>query len=365
MIFRTSKEQIDLYFEDTDYLSQSMIKKILKGVESLKDETEKDLYYEEKGHFIIGSAVDTLLTMSEEQFKENYHVSLVNKPSGKTLSVLHLVFDNMVNLFQGQEINKLSLNLVANEDILQACNIEDFQSKWKDDTRVNAIMKYEEYFNDLCKAFGKQTITFEDFNLINTIVDNFKNSRLKWVFDDSMVNSKDYDLYFQYPIYFEYQGIKCKSLLDIMVVDHKQKRIGIIDLKTTGDNVINFYKAVTKFRYDIQASFYRLAAGQFGKTIPEISDYLFGGFSFAVESTIRPNGVSIFECDKELLDIGKSGRPGGFVVTTGGVAIYYNEIEGFIQGIDLYKWHLQNGFEKNKKLVENDGVLKLGWNRYI
>lgn len=104
MIFRTSKEQIDLYFEDTDYLSQSMIKKILKGVESLKDETEKDLYYEEKGHFIIGSAVDTLLTMSEEQFKKDYHVSLVDKPSGKTLSVLHLVFDNMVNLFQGELI---------------------------------------------------------------------------------------------------------------------------------------------------------------------------------------------------------------------------------------------------------------------
>ena len=59
----TPQSEIDKYFE-SDALSQSSLKKLLTGINSFlnNQKEESELFYTEKGHFIIGSAVDMLLT---------------------------------------------------------------------------------------------------------------------------------------------------------------------------------------------------------------------------------------------------------------------------------------------------------------
>ena len=42
-----------------------------------------------------------------------------------------------------------------------------------------------------------------------------------------------------------------------------------------------------------------------------------------------------------------------------------NEIKGFHQLIEDYKWYMKNEFEKNRKIVESQGEFQLDWNGII
>jgi hypothetical protein len=370
MIFRTTQKEVDTYFSDKERISQSKLKKIIKGVEGLKDVTEKELYYEEKEHLIIGSAVDDLLTMGKEVFDNTYYVTIAEKPSGKTLSVLHRLFDNVLETY-GENLRMANFGVLTEELIESICLLEDFQGRWKLPAKINALEKNSAYFDELCQAYGKQIITIEDKAKIDSIAESFKNSDYGWIFkvangeENENYDEKNIDIYFQKVIYFDYDGIPSKALLDLLLINHNTKEIAIADLKTTGDTVINFKYAAMKFRYDIQAAFYINAVTKWIKTKPELKDYTLIGFSFLVESTIVQNGAISFECSDEFLEMGSDGRPAFPISTNDGHVINYPKIKGVADAISDYIWYLENGFERERLIVEEDGVLVLGWNRYI
>jgi len=372
MIFRTSQQEVDDYFNDTERVSQSKLKRIIKGVEGLKDVTEKELYYEEKEHLIIGSAVDDLLTMGEQVFNNTYYVTIAEKPSGKTLSTLHKLFDNMMEIFDEEYVKFLSFSTIAQDDILTACEQEDFQSRYKTPTKINALEKYSAYFDELCKSYGKQIITTDDKAKIDAIVDSFKKSYFGWIFnvangekDEENYDENEIDIHFQKPIYFDYEGVPSKALLDILLVNHDTKEIAIADLKTTGDSLINFKYSAMKFRYDIQAAFYISAVKEWMKTKPEFKDYTLLGFTFLVENTINQNGAVSFDCSNEFLKMGRVGREAFYFQKEDGPTIHYPKIKGFVDAMDDYNWYLEHGFEKERIIVEQEDMLRLGWNRYI
>jgi hypothetical protein len=303
-----------------------------------------------------------MLTMGISQFEADYFVSNCEKPSGKTLSVIHRLFDMVMS--DTIAINDVTYNQVSNVNILDACLLEDFQGRWGDDAKLRAIEAYGLYFDELCKSYGKQIITLEDKALIDRLVNNFKLTTLSWIFDEKTI-PKVVDVYFQFPIYFEIDGIKCKALLDIMIVNHVAETIHIIDLKTTGETVINFAYQASKFRYDIQDAFYTDAVIYWKNTKLCEQRYAITGFSFIVGSTVGQNSVVIFDTNFEFEEMGKFGRPKATTTIDDNVIIHYSQIKGYLQGLDDYKWYLENGFERERLIVENNGVINLGWNRYI
>ena len=183
--------------------------------------------------------------------------------------------------------------------------------------------------------------------------------------------SKDVEILDQYSIYFNYEGIECKALLDRVIVDHKNKTIQPIDFKTMGDQTIYFPKSLRQRRYDIQAAFYTEAL----KSKKEYETYKILPFKFIVESTINPGNPLVFTCSQELLRIGQFGAPKtylyGKIVSEGydHMSEYKSmvtlEIKGFHQLIEDYKWYMENEFEKNKKIVESQGEFQLDWNGII
>ena len=97
MIVRHTEEQINDYYERIG-LNQSSLKVILEdGIQEYVMQVaqltkQDDYYYEEKKHFIIGSAVDCRITHGEEVFLNKYHFSkLIKKPSDGAMSVLSLI----------------------------------------------------------------------------------------------------------------------------------------------------------------------------------------------------------------------------------------------------------------------------------
>ena len=164
-------------------LSQSKLKLLLSGVKAFTEVKEPELFFEEKQHFILGSAVDCLVTRGTEQFEQEFYISrLENKPSDTVKSIINEVFYK-ANITP-EQIGLFAPNFIDYRDlILESCDSHNYQLNWKNETRVNKILENYEYWNELVESNGKIILTTEDESLINKIMLNFlQNDNTKYYF---------------------------------------------------------------------------------------------------------------------------------------------------------------------------------------
>ena len=385
----SSKEQIDEYFA-SEAMGQSSLKKLLVCKDAfLAKQDSSDKYYQEKDYLIIGSGVDCKLTGEDGQFDKEYYVSEEDKPGEAIMSVIQQVFDTVIEWYnherQGIAVpTDYSLNDFLrdakgktlgdhSEYILNACESQEYCVKMKDDTVIDRILSGNskgstigsDYFVDLCNSYGKQIISAEENAKIIEVVQSLRGNPVTAKYFDREVQAglENINFYYQLPIYFEYIGIKCKALLDL-VIEVKDKEgntlyVEPIDLKTTSNTTLNFLSALKSFRYDIQAAWYTLALESMFKGV-EIKP-----FKFIVESTSFTGTPLIYDLDETLLFIGRYGR-GEFINNEGGVDLLISrEIMGFQDLVGDYLWYEENGWEQERVVKKNGGVLKINWNGII
>lgn len=380
----TKQADIDAYFE-TNALSQSKLKLLLKGMDNFlsNQENEQELYYSETGHFILGSAIDCKLTGEEGEFEKQYYVSQIEKkPSDAEMSILNMIFDELIE--RGVDIKLMGQLHDYQGDILTACNEHSWQSRWKDETRVQKIVEVGSvYFEDLKAAYGKQVLDTTQEEIINSVVMSLTtNPRTAQYFDrENQQRQSSVDVYYQLPIYFTYKGIDCKALLDLLIVvkDETDKVIHVepIDLKTMSGQTVNFMTSVKARRYDIQAAWYTLAV------VNWLAQHQLDGvdikpFKFVVESTTQIGKPLVYIASNNLLDIGRNGRKELKLVDTDffknspemrpqseAEIIISREIKGLNQLVDEYLWFEENDWKEEKVVKENNGVLQIDWNGII
>lgn len=373
----TPKEKINEYFE-SDALNQSSLKKLTGGIESYlsQNKEEKNLFYEEKGHFIIGSGVDTMLTGEEGQFEKEYYVSVLDKkPSDTEMSIINFVLADIIEISpEDTEIKELDKYPGS---ILKAIEEHSWQGNWKTDTRINKIIEVGSvYFEDLKKGIGKQVISSAEHKLITDIVFSLKsNKRTSKFFDRNKIKkTPGLTVYYQLPIYFYYKGVYCKAMLDVLVVmkDSNDKIISVqaFDLKTMHGSTFRFLSQMKTHRYDIQAAWYTeaiLASPSSFELEGLIKEDMLKPFTFIVESNSFPGQPLLYELDKQVLDIGKNGKKDLFVKLP---SREYDElvkqgIKGFDELVDTYNYQVENDWVEEKIITDNDGVLKIDWNGII
>ena len=225
-------------------ISQSQLKLLLGSNPNIFNTVEEpELYFEERKHFLIGDAVDIQLTRSIEEFNQKFHVSNVqNKPSDTIKSIVNQVYDevkafNSRNPSYDQTIGNIQ---EYPEYILLGCNDHEYQMRWNEQTRINKVVEAWEYWEDLKAAEGKTVLSQEENDLISQIVMSIRTSPNTSKYFQT---NKNIEVLYQLAIYFPYQGVDCKALLDMVVVDHKEKTIQPIDIKTMGDQSIYFPKS--------------------------------------------------------------------------------------------------------------------------
>lgn len=381
MIIRTSKQEIKDYFDNETHINQGALKKLLGGVRKFKEAKEKKLFYEEEEHFVIGSAVDVKLTQGEEIFKEEFYISmLTDKPSDTVMSIIQEVFQTLLETRTDEEISLLSGSLSLFPDLItSACANHNWNNRWGDEAKIRAITDQGvNYFNELVKANGKQVITLEEAALIDNIVYTLKNHPVtKYLFEDS----DNYVIIYQKPLYFAVEGVMCKALPDIILIDKQTNIIHCFDIKTTGDELINFPYNAAKLRYDIQAAFYMEAIKrtidsrdgifsievQNGEGVPpslyEFPIASIAGFSFVVASKIDTSQPVIYTASQDFYFMGKYGREElAFKANEEMPKLSFGKVHGFMDLIHLYDWHCKNGFETDFMISTNENVLPLNWN---
>jgi hypothetical protein len=363
-------EDIKKYFS-SDRRSQSSLKDLEGGLGSFlsaiaKREKDKEENKPTPDYFLIGGAVDTILTGEEKEFDNQYYISrMEKKPSDAIVGIIEEVYNELESAGD-HVLSQTRLEDCYNLISIAALSIA-YQPNWKEATRVKKIIEAgEDYFTELSEAGNKEIITAGMKDRIDNIVNSLRNNeRTKKYFDrDLQSKLTDIDFYYQLPIYFEYLGVDSKALLDLVVVqrDGKGEIVSVepIDLKTMSGQTLHFISSLRKRRYDIQAAWYSLALESYFKT-DKIKL-----FKFIVESTTSVGHPVVFECTKETMEHGKNGFPGGeFFSEDKARSIYYPKTKGYHDYITEYKHYEENEFREDIILDTNTGPITLDYKKGI
>lgn len=302
----------------------------------------------------FGSMVDMLLFDGEEPFYDKY----CTFDSGIKISdTLRSVIEKVVilnNPFGGNSYPDLK---TCNTNIELACKELKYGQTWNPDTRLGKVHAVEKYYLELQRCSSKELVSSEQLELAEQAVNTLAGHQF----------TKDYftpqhdgiEIHFQVPIVWEYCGHACKSLLDTLVIDHNLKTWRAVDLKTMSTSVYSFPDSYMKWKYYIQAAFYKEAVIQAVKDnscfraeneIKIPSDYLGLAFDFVVISSSNVMRPLVYRKDS--------------VMEEGRDFTYKGEkIKGFISLIEDYEWHLDEGlYDYPREIYEQDGLIHLNIN---
>lgn len=280
------------YYEDNTRISNSAIGWFLKkGPRYLKDmldgkEEGISAKYLDKGTMIH------MYLLQPEEFWSNYTIIDYEKPkTAQQLAFCEAYFSSTEIVEEDKLINAYKASYSGNNMSKDA-----MLKKAKE-----LQLKFAEYIEFLDKNQTYTVISFVDLNMLKNIKKNI-DSHIKA--NELLTDQPGVECHNEFHINWEAekQGVSCKSLLDRVKIDHANKKITLIDLKTTAD-IYNFKHSVEEYDYYRQIAFYILALTWYMKDQGyDIEDYDIEAYIVAIQSNGN-NEVRVFNMlnEKELL----------------------------------------------------------------
>jgi len=319
-------------------LNQSTLKQILVSPKAYVEAKERQLARVEstEQHFMFGSLVDMMLTESKEDFDKKYAVIPDDTGVSETIAkIVKEVYDEKNNS------DDLGWGALENypEEILKHCNYELYQSRWKDETRINKIVEQGSQYFEVLKNSGNRTIITESeyAKAVNCVM-ALRSDKHTSKYCQKKSNDPNILIIDKHVIVFEHDGLEFKGELDRIIVNHKEKTITPIDFKTTSKSVLNFENSFWHFRYDFQAAVYTL--GLTKDKSDRLKSYYEDGYSFKpmlyiVVETFLKNPPMVFEISKTAVNTGLYGN-------VDKVPKIKENLEGFYQAIKRFKYATEN-----------------------
>ena len=317
------------YYEDNTRYSNSAIGWFLrKGPKYLRDMLDG----KEKGLDLPQLKKGTMIheyILQPEEFWKDYIILDYEVPKVKQQKDFCTAYAN-------------SLELVEDTKLLEAYR-SSYSNTKSSEIALNEARelcnKYTDYIKALqSKKDNKIPISFADLDMLKKIKKNLEEHQAanKLLFDVPTT----YDYHNEFHINWELDKVPCKSLLDRVMFDHVNKKIILIDLKTTSD-VYNFKHSVEEFDYYRQLAFYLCAITWYMLEVLNynVDDYDLECYIIAIQT----NGnyeVRVFDMfnEEELLN-------------------RKNLISDTIKEIS---YHINSGnWEHTRKYYENNGIEKL------
>ena len=193
----------------------------------------------------FGSLVDCLITEPED-FDNRFFVTDI-LPEDNTISgLVKTIYDNYGDTY-------FSLNDVP-DDFILGC-IGSYQRNWKPETRCKVIReKGNDYYELLHVSEGKIVVSSQDYADAIACADELYTNPVSK--DLLFPTNPDIEVYWQLKFKGKYKDISLRCMMDAIVVNHINKGITLVDLKTTGHPEEEFENSFVKWRYDIQATLY-------------------------------------------------------------------------------------------------------------
>jgi hypothetical protein len=257
MIKGTTKTESE--YRAVDMNSSSSLKDFSLDRKKYHRKYVKNEKVEEKdsGAATMGRLVETLL-MEPELFDERFYMSsLVSAPTGLMLEFVEALYRITMEATDEEGNVKMNFEYISRA----AYAASGFKIKY--DAVIGKFVgsDAELYYNELrqVRAKGLSVVTTEDVTNAERIVEELKTNS----FTADIVNkvtSARWEVFNQFQIEgYEIDGMKLKSMIDKLIIDHETKQVHIYDLKCVWA-VENFYTEYYLYRRAyIQAFLYHRA----------------------------------------------------------------------------------------------------------
>jgi len=327
-------------YYNVEAVSQSSLKEIAKGP---KNYLRSLTFSESTDYLKLGSAVDVLLTDADD-FENQFKVMDISMPSDTIRNIVESIYQN------AEDVGYFLDESVYEPYILAAAESFNYGSKWKPATVIKKVVEDgSRYFIFLRETKDKELLSTEEYqraeNCVTHLITDFYTK-------DYFTTSPHVEHLYQLPIAWKYvytdlEHVLCKSLLDIVRIDHKAKTIKGIDIKTIGMPIAAFLYNFLKFRYDFQAAFYTLALNYYKTVNKNLEGYKLLPFEFVVVESSGNTAPRRFVCPSSITDkvMGKGFEYKG------------KNYMGVEQAFSDYRWYKERGWTDvyPRSYIENKG----------
>lgn len=183
--------------------------------------------------------------------------------------------------------------LASEDDILLMSYNSAYSNNKSIDKRIQEARELVETYQNYIEYFrnkdSKKVISFADLNMLKTIKKNMedhkKANELLFNYPETFEVHNEFHINWEYPNASTLGDLPCKSLLDRVMIDHTNKKIILVDIKTTAD-VYNFKHSIEEFDYCRQLAYYWLAIHWYFKNELKlnIEEYEYETYIVAVQS---------------------------------------------------------------------------------
>lgn len=199
----------------------------------------------------FGSAVDSIITGGQEEFDERFMVAEFPSTPDSIIKMVRSLFSQCGDSYR-------SLITIPDDIVIKETEFQNYQPNWKPETRVKVIKeKGADYYNLLFVAGNKtilDTQTYQDVcNAVNALKTSYST---KFYFAENNPFEPDIERFYQLKFKGKLNGIEYRNMADLIMVNHKEKLVKPVDLKTSSHTEWDFYKSFVDWRYDIQARLY-------------------------------------------------------------------------------------------------------------
>lgn len=261
-----------------------------------------------------------------------------NTPGPKTAAIVDALFERLYGGLESNEIQFTALEELS-EDTWETIIPDDFYGNHALKTRINRVIKDgSEYWQALIDNVGKTLVDVPTYHIVQGCIESLKYNPItsKFLLQDS---GEGYDVYNEYEIAYEQviEGddyevtlpIKCK--IDRFVVNHDEKSIIIVDLKTTSKPLGTFDEEVYKRRYNRQLAFYSMCLQH------EFPEYEITGHMIVAVQTNKEYPCEMFYIDKSFIQLG---------------------IEQYSELLQRIAWHMHHNVWANT-MEQEEGQIRL------
>jgi len=133
-----------------------------------------------------------------------------------------------------------------------------FKGKTLEDVIKRFPSEAEHYYDTLRQNFGKEVIDARTYDsALKTVAELNSNPVTEPIL--GIRDGERHKVFYEKILTFQYEGIDVKAMVDLLIVDLKERKIYIYDLKSSGWDIGTFDYNIIKNRYYLQWSMYYLA----------------------------------------------------------------------------------------------------------
>ena len=236
----------EVYRQDPAYSYSTLAKFQREGFNNLDTLFDKV----DSPSLTYGSLVDCLLTGSKEEFDDRFLVADFPELADSRIKVIKSVYLRTMGNIPWEQIPDDVFNSAIEEN--------QFQMNWKAETRIKVIRECgKEYYDLLTLSDSKTLVSNAVYADAIKAVEALKNSdSTKVYFAENDPFNDDIERCYQLKFKGKFEDYDIRCMADLLYVDHINKFVCPIDLKTSSHKEWDFYKSFIDWRYFIQAQLY-------------------------------------------------------------------------------------------------------------